>query len=427
MYEYFKELENLRDFKTYLVRNTSDRKQDIVRENIPFSDNLLKELEKLFPKLNIIDQMIDALNEDLVMNTLEYKASSYEKWINTNGFFEFKNEQYFESHNDLNKKIDLTFSDLQFILNNLIVSINYLVELYPKYKEFLLNTQKEIKMILNEIDTISTIILPPKEEGVTINWPNSWYITPNGYLYNTGLGHKRGNLKYSFYYEICDFLEHNQKVTDINNYSHISNILKRGYITSAEFQNYAHLIYKLPTIITPEIEYDINCCQNLLEMNEENYRKITSSINFRWPQIERSYQKNLITLITGHLAAETELYQSFMRMNNSSNKNDLIKQLKYLTRNDLGDVLVRFSRFHKIESIIDNTITTSSLNGIHEFSCYLKKGWNLHIISGIIYDKSIDKLSEVDFNSYFVRKHLDSELEKYEGKGKILIKDKWIN
>ena len=95
MYEYFKELENLRDFKTYLVRNTSDRKQDIVRENIPFSDNLLKELEKLFPKLNIIDQMIDALNEDLVMNTLEYKASSYEKWINTNGFFEFKNEHRF--------------------------------------------------------------------------------------------------------------------------------------------------------------------------------------------------------------------------------------------------------------------------------------------------------------------------------------------
>ena len=95
--------------------------------------------------------------------------------------------------------------------------------------------------------------------------------------------------------------------------------------------------------------------------------------------------------------------------------------------NDIRDVLVRFSGFHKIESTVDNTITTSSLNGITEFSEYLKKGWNLHIIPRIIYDKNKDKLSEINFNSYFVSKHLDNELAKYEGKGKILIKDNWIN
>ena len=95
--------------------------------------------------------------------------------------------------------------------------------------------------------------------------------------------------------------------------------------------------------------------------------------------------------------------------------------------NDLKDILIRFSGFHKIESTVDNTITTCSLNGITEFSEYLEKGWNLHIIPGIIYDKNLDKLVEVDFNEYFISKHLDNEIENYEGKGKILIKDKWIN
>ena len=51
----------------------------------------------------------------------------------------------------------------------------------------------------------------------------------------------------------------------------------------------------------------------------------------------------------------------------------------------------------------------------------------MHIIPGIIYDKNLDKLVEVDFNEYFISKHLDNEIKNYEGKGKILIKDKWIN
>ena len=41
-----------------------------------------------------------------------------------------------------------------------------------------------------------------------------------------------------------------------------------------------------------------------------------------------------------------------------------------------------------------------------------------------IYDESEDKLSKQNMNSYFVRKHLDKQLAQYEGKGRILIKDK---
>ena len=162
-------------------------------------------------------------------------------------------------------------------------------------------------------------------------------------------------------------------------------------------------------------------------MNDKEYNKAKNDPEFKWPEPERSYQKNLITLIIGHLAAETSLYSSFIKLNESLYKNKLIAQLNTLAMNDLKDILIRFSGFHKIESTVDNTITTCSLNGITEFSEYLEKGWNLHIIPGIIYDKNLDKLVEVDFNEYFISKHLDNEIENYEGKGKILIKDKWIN
>ncbi len=424
MYKYFSELEKLRDFKTYLVRESFDKNQDLFISNITFSNNILKKLGNLFPKLNKIDKLIVALNEDLMMKTPEYNLLSYEAWLSNGNFFQHRDECYFESHYDLKEKIDFTSWNLQCVLREISYNINYLVDFYPNYKEFLLSTQKEIEIVSNEIEIKSTVKIPPKSDGVIVNWPNSWYITPNGYLYNTGFGHKRGNLVYSFYYDIYDLLKNNTKVPNINYYRHISNILKRGYVTYGEFQNYSHLIYKLPTIITPEVEHDIERYKNMLKMSLEEYEKMKISSGIELPQPERSYQKNLITLIIGHLAAETSLYSSFVRLNKSCCKNEMITQLRYLTMNDIRDVLVRFSGFHKIESIVDNTITTCSLNGITEFSEYLKRGWNLHIIPRIVYDEVEDKLSEMDFNSYFVSKHLDNELAKYEGKGKILIKDK---
>lgn len=424
MSKYYSELENPRDFTTALIRESFDKKQDLVISNFSFADDLLKKIGDLFPKLQKTDELIMALNEGLMVKTPEYALLSDEAWESVTYLFRDKEEEYFLTHYDLREKIDLSSRDLQCILEKLFYNIDFLVILYPNYKDFLLNTKKEIKMVLNEIEKKSIIKVPPKSDGVLVHWPNSWYITPNGYLYNTGYGHQIGNLFYSFYNIICASLESNKNVPSINFYSDICNILKRGYVTYAEFQTYAHLAYKFPTIMTPEVEHDIERYKNILKMSEEEYRKTMTSNASQLPHPERSYQKNLITLIIGHLAAETSLYASFARMNESRSKKALLEQLKYLTLNDIRDVLVRFSGFHKIESIVDNTITTSSLNGITEFHEYLEKGWNLHIIPGIVYDKSEDKLSKQNMNSYFVRKHLDKQLAQYEGKGRILIKDK---
>lgn len=423
MYKYFSELERLRDFKTYLIRDPFDKQQDLFISNMFFPDDLLKKMGNLFPKLNIIDELIIGLNEDLMTKSHENNLSPNEAWSNTGEFFQHRNECYFGRHYDLKEKVDFTSWDLLCLLNEVVYIINYLVNFYPDYRDFLLSAQKEIRIVIIEIKRYSTIKIPPKSDNVVVNWPNSWYITPNGYLYNTGCGHKTGNLVYSFSH-ICNFLEQNRNVPRINYYRHIRDILKRGYVSYEEFRNYSNLVYRFPTIFTPEILLDMDRHERFSKMSDEEYEKIIASSEFEWPHPKRSYQKNLITLVIGHLAAETSLYSSFARMNGSRCKDEIIKQLERLTTDDIRDVLVRFSGFHKIESIVDHTITTSSLNGITEFSEYLKRGWDLHIIPRIVYDKSKDRLSEIDFSSRFVSKHLDSELAKYEGKGKILIKEK---
>ena len=64
--------------------------------------------------------------------------------------------------------------------------------MYRYYKE--LEQPGNFKSLLNKS-------YEGKEEDVfEYRWPKSWYITPNGYLYNSGgdTGHKEGNLVYPF-------------------------------------------------------------------------------------------------------------------------------------------------------------------------------------------------------------------------------------
>ena len=71
MYKYFRELENPREFKTYLTRDSLDKKQDLSLYNISYSDDLLRELQILFPRLMVIDEMIMGLNEQLLAYSSE--------------------------------------------------------------------------------------------------------------------------------------------------------------------------------------------------------------------------------------------------------------------------------------------------------------------------------------------------------------------
>ena len=154
-------------------------------------------------------------------------------------------------------------------------------------------------------------------------------------------------------------------------------------------------------------------------LDVDDYMKIPYN---ELPDPKRSYQSNIIKLVVGHFAAEHDLYNSFRILNDSNNKSKNISNIESITDCYIADVLVRYSGFHKIESQIDKTICSSNLKSIDLFKDYLDKGWNLQLIPAIIYDRYLDEIIEVDFNSYYVEKYLDKKLNEYNGKGKILIK-----
>lgn len=391
MYEYFYELDKPSDFSVLLLKcNYLEDEYYSVNSSLTL-DFCIKNIN-LFANLRKIDNLIEPLFYEMIENKNRlYYFEDYEK---LSVIFNYFNKEEYEEVKKEKDSLQLKTRDLKMVLEYYKVCIKGLLEIYSNYKCLLITTLKMIDDALKELDKKRFIRLP-YNNSIMYTFPNAWYITPNGYLYNTGEGHKEGNLIYP-YYDILDRLKNSQEVPLVDNRNKIRNILKCGYVEDVEFKNYANLVYEIPTVITtdPSLEY----------------------------QLKKSYQKNIATLVIGHLAAEEALYRSFSRMNSSNYKQQLAL---YFSLNEitLDDVLVRYCCFHKISSVVDKTITTSSLNAIDDLKLYLDNGWTVDIIPGIVYDRVKDKVENVNFDSYFVSKILNKSLNEYNGKGKILIKD----
>ena len=391
MYEYFYELDKPNGFSVSLLKCNYLEDEYYSVESSLTLDFWIKNVN-LFTNLRKIDNLIESLFYEMMENKNRlYYFDDYEK---LSVIFDYFNKEEYEEMKKEKDNLQLKTSDLKIVLEYYKVCIEGLLEIYPDLSCFLTTTIKMIDDALKELDK-KRFIQIPYNNSVMYNFPNAWYITPNGYLYNTGSGHKQGNLIYP-YEDILDRLESNQEVPLSDNYNKIRNILKRGYVEGVEFKNYANLEYEIPTVITTD-----------------------SSPLY---QLRKSYQKNIATLVIGHLAAEDSLYRSFSRMNSSNYKQQLALYFS-LNKIALDDVLVRYCGFHKISSVVDKTITTSSLNAVDDLKLYLDKGWTIDIIPGIVYDRVKDKVDDVNFNSYFVSDILNKSLNEYNGKGKILIKD----
>ena len=77
-----------------------------------------------------------------------------------------------------------------------------------------------------------------------------------------------------------------------------------------------------------------------------------------------------------------------------------------MTNNDLVDILVRCCGFHKVESKVNKTITTSDVNYEKEFLEYIDKGWNIKFIPPIIIRKDLGIVSVLDVESPLVKRYL---------------------
>ncbi|MBR1377146.1 MAG: hypothetical protein IJ565_04990 [Bacilli bacterium] len=457
MYKYYEELEKPNSYAVWLKRIlSSDKDRDFDINYIPLT--FLNDIGDIFERIKFIDILIDGLKYNEELGVSNYPSfSSYDEWNELGDFYSTLkenvygleedpplDEEYILSHDDSNieilkKQLEMYHNDIDeyymerhynmcirsYTLKHLLSSYSYyasvLATLIPDYKDYLLETSMELKKVKKRLDDTIRIEVSPEKDGLEYIFPNAWYITPDGYLYNTGSGHKMGNFVDQFYCEIKPLLENGKKISHINNYEVISDIYKREYITSSEFRTYANLKYEIPTIETPEIELAKIQRKKFMEKNRGKELDFDDLKNLNLLDDKRTYQSRIINLVVGWKNAEQGLVNSFEVFNDVSaeRKKELIKQLSKMV-SCLSDMFVRFCGFNKVESTIDKTITTSSLN-IDKFKEYLSKGWTLQIIPGIIYDKKEDILTTMDFNSYFIEKYIDKKMEEYDGKGKILI------
>ena len=210
--------------------------------------------------------------------------------------------------------------------------------------------------------------------------PNSWFITPYNHLYNSmgNDGHKESNLEYPYYSVHRDKLVYNPK----SFLNEIKEIEKNRYINEIDYKHYLNLIYDFP-IVYPDSYY------NMSGENKKSYREL----------YKKSYNPKLINLIIGIISAHAGFYSFFYELK----KYDTFDEnLKYIENMDFDEVLIRCCRFHKISSIANKTITTSSLNYQNDFKEYIDRGWTIDFVSPIILDEN-KKLKEYDDNLVKIR------------------------
>lgn len=227
---------------------------------------------------------------------------------------------------------------------------------------------------VNKIKIYSQLFMVKEEYEI----PNAYYINSNGVLYNCfgDAEHKETNLMYTYklikdaFYDrkhislTSDGLVSLENILDkeIDNYKRIIN---DKTVTKGDIFNYIHL----------------DCC------------------DFNDPL--------LIKLIIGVISSKIILLEKFIKLkNNTNDKKDDMSKIIIESKDDINDILVRYCGFHKIESQIDKTITTSSID-MNNFRNYLDRDYHISIVPEINVDNNYDEL----YRSIVVDKFLEKNPE----------------
>ena len=235
-------------------------------------------------------------------------------------------------------------------------------------------------------------------------FPKGFFITPNGYLYNTSKanGHKYNNFVREYEY-IIKLLKSNKKLPnfglDIDFFNNKLNMVKNHkYIDYDSIKSWLETIYDIPANI---------------------------SLNIDDPDKRRMNQIVLTKLYKGYCDASIEFYK-FFASNFSNNYmqryNDIDNILGNVNVYDkLVEILVRCIGFHKVELHNVKNITTSSLYPVSDFYEYLINGFNVWVVPKIVNKdgfKEIDIINSIPISTY---KAIERFEDENPDKGKIRI------
>lgn len=355
MIKYYKELENRLNYYLPLVDIEDRGKKEIFNYEIPFS---------------FIEKYADLFKNSEFLITI-FKRFNIDEWFKNNIYIDYENScDVFSEFESIEEEFYWTLKEYRKInfSSNAVENYLYLIkrlsflyiDLFPNNKQYYISLNKKIIDAIVELKKYNMIHYNPNKID-NIYQPDAWYITPNGYLYNTGReGHKSRDL--AFNYNEIKYSINNGNILknyeNSNRYLILSKEIKEnGYVTAGQFKTYLNY------------------------MSQPAY---LDSIN----GIPVTRENHIIQLILGIINAQACFYRFFedLCIYTENSKNEIEKIIDW-TNNDIRDVLVRCCGFHKIESMKEKTITTSCINYEKELEEYINNGWNVVFIPPFIIDK----------------------------------------
>lgn len=375
MVKYFNMLENRKEFFLALINN--QKREEIYSFNCNIPISYIKKYSNLFEKTEFLIDIYKNFDINQWFDKNVY--INYEKVCSVLNEFENIKEEIDWILEDY-KKIDCTSKAIQDYLY-LIERLSYIyMDLFPDERDFYALLNKTILEAIEELKIISTVKCK-SNKGVNIYQPDAWYITPNNYLYNAGEdGHKSRDLTFN-YNRLVRLIVNNE--IDLSNhdisssyFNELEEIKENGYITASQFKVY------------------LNYISQPVYLNSVSGMPITMD-------------KRTIKLVSGIINAQQYFYKFFedLFINTKSPISEINKIMKW-TKNDIGDILVRCCGFHKIESTLEKTITTSCVDYEIQFEEYIKKGWKIQFVSPIIINQKLGEVEKYNNDFIVIRKVL---------------------
>lgn len=272
-------------------------------------------------------------------------------------------------------KIDFEAKHFANLITIMLRILRLLKDVYPHNREIYEKSFNKFKCAYEELQKFNSIVYDKdviKYKKVFL--PDSWFILPNQILYNTGNGHKGSSLVNDF--DMIDYaFEHSKSLKGMSKYYFgLKKDIKENGFTEGHFKSFLNLIY-FP--VYTDTTHEFPTC----------------------------HEKYTTDHIIGVVMAKAYFYNFFENVQNYClNAQEEFNKLKKITNNELTDIFVRCCGFHKVESQLKKTITTSDINYKESFKEYIDNGWNIVFIPPIIIQKDLGIISELDMESHFVKK-----------------------
>ncbi len=381
MVKYFKELENKKDFYLSLVSySKSFENNHLYNAIIPHT--FIEKYSDLFKWGESLIKIYDNFDiETFDRNTI---CSTYEQFVEKNdiwqSFESLKEDMYFYRINL--DKIELSSLEIECYLLTTRKIANLFQSLLPHNKELYLSICKRITNALKDLNNYILINCKYEDKSEHLYQPDAWYITPNNYLYNTGSEGHAGRDLNVIYRKQCNSFKKGHFYFDNSlskSYFDIAKEIKdNDYITEEEYANF------------------LNYASRPMYLDHIGFLSLTRD-------------RNILKLILGIVNAQACMYKSFEDLCiKTNNPKEELANLNKITNDDIRDILVRFCGFHKVESTVDKTITTSLINYEEEFKEYIDKGWTISFVPPIIIDECNHTIKEYPEEFLKIRKLLKS-------------------